>query len=770
MKPPALRMDMTERLFIVIQVPQAVNTLLALLAAFTTLGMPSFQSQSQVSTHQVTASDNSIVSSLHTMSAAEESCGVQIDAAPPQPRQINIVLDDSGSMFASGTGPLDRWSNAKYSLEVFAAMLDQEDRLNVYRTSDFGSGNSPGPAVSMAGDEPASQRVSKIHLMHMQGGGTPYDPVTSAIADLSSSSAPDRWLVVLSDGEFTDVPVATVESDFAQAVSANQTETTSMRVAFLAIGDEAPQLANNPSGGVFFEHAKQTEDLLDKMTGFSNLIFARSLLPQSTPGNINADIDLDEVLVFAQGEKVSIGAFTQSGKSIEAVSEVEVTWSDNPEVMSGGVKVPAVPNKGLNGKLSQFENLLAGSAAVDAKGAKTIDIFYKPRATFGIELRDSSGKKVEADKIVGGAYTVHYGFMDRDCNFIESDLLGDVSYTASVVQNGETVVEAFTPGDTIDLSRGDAQFNVSASFLNGNHTQATIDLKVLQPAQPSSLEASDAEFLVSKLNDYKMPQDAMQLEYFVDNGGKRQEFSAEEWATISADSINVSSDKNIEFEVQLGEKPGEVFVLPKAPGADVYAADTGEIPVSIQASHVYDEQLSKTSYSTTVQITNDISFFDRLVNWFLTVGWKWLLALLVLIVLAGYVFRKRLPRKMKNRPLVEFRPKRYGTRPTQSSGRVTRNRGSSFVPYAAQTATIRYIPVGTVPGVVPFKVKAAGGGRMHIANWKDIAKKGNVAIDGELLTKESTRAPLLRGTSTVTVHTKDGNFTCSLDQSLGSRK
>ena len=706
------------------------------------------------------------------VSAAEEEqmCGSRIDAAPPQPRQINIVLDDSGSMFASATTSLDRWSNAKYSLEVFAAMLDKEDRLNVYRTSDFDTGASSGPAVTMAGKEPASQRVAKIHQMPMQGGGTPYEPVGVALADLSASASPDRWLVVLSDGEFNNVPNSTVESDLAEAVASNRTESTSLRVAFLAIGAEAPQLTNNPAGGVFFEHAKQTADLLGKMTEFSNRIFARSLLPQTTPGSINVDIDLDEVLVFAQGEKVSIGAFSQNGQSLKAASEVGVSWATNPDAMSGGISVPAVPNKALNGKLSQFENISAGSAAVETKGAQTIDIFYKPRATFGIELRDSDGEKVEADKIVGGQYTVYYGFMDRDCNFIESDLLGDVSYTASVVQNGETVVEAFTPGDSIDLSRGDAQFNVSASFLNGNRTEAAIEVKVLQPAQPSSFNLGDQTFVVSKLNDYRMPQDAVQLSYFQEKDGKQQDFSAEEWATISADSIDVTSDKDIEFDVQLGENPGEVFLLPKAPNRDIYAAATGEIPVHISASHIYDEQLSTADYSTTVQITDDLSFFDRLTHWFMTVGWKWLIALFLLIILVGYIFRKRLPRKLKNRPLVEFKPKRYGTRPTQSSGRVTKNRGSSFVPYAAQTGVIRYIPVGTVSGVVPFRVKAAGGGRMHILNWKDVAKKGNVAIDGELLTADSTRAPLLRGTSTITVHTKDGNYTCSLDQSLGSRK
>ena len=32
---------------------------------------------------------------------------------------------------------IQRWSQAKYALEVFAAMLDVDDSLNVYRMSDL---------------------------------------------------------------------------------------------------------------------------------------------------------------------------------------------------------------------------------------------------------------------------------------------------------------------------------------------------------------------------------------------------------------------------------------------------------------------------------------------------------------------------------------------------------------------------------------------------------------------------------------------------------
>ena len=47
-------------------------------------------------------------------------------------RQINLVYDNSGSMYGDGAnGELDTWCQAKYSMEVFASMLGENDVLNI---------------------------------------------------------------------------------------------------------------------------------------------------------------------------------------------------------------------------------------------------------------------------------------------------------------------------------------------------------------------------------------------------------------------------------------------------------------------------------------------------------------------------------------------------------------------------------------------------------------------------------------------------------------
>ncbi len=56
-------------------------------------------------------------------------------------RIIHLVYDDSGSMIADPETKyktyVDTWCQAKYAMEVLTAMLDENDKLNVYYMSSY---------------------------------------------------------------------------------------------------------------------------------------------------------------------------------------------------------------------------------------------------------------------------------------------------------------------------------------------------------------------------------------------------------------------------------------------------------------------------------------------------------------------------------------------------------------------------------------------------------------------------------------------------------
>ncbi|MGO2634497.1 MAG: hypothetical protein ACTH9H_12190 [Galactobacter sp.] len=657
---------------------------------------------------------------------------------------------------------------AKYSLEVFASMMGKDDTLNVYRMSDFADGTTSKPAVSVKGDVSASQRVARIHDMDLKGGDTPYSPVETAMADLAKSSEAERWLVILSDGEFDDRSSNDVDNALSSFVSENSSETKTVRVAFLGLGKDAPKLKNAPKEGIFYERARKTDDLLDTMTGFSNRIFAKSKLKATSSGKFDPDVDLDEVLVFAQGADVRIGNLTAGTETFEPGAEVDVSWVDNPDaIFEGTEKTEAVPDKNLRGKLATYSDVPAGASAVDVKGAKHIDAFYTPHAAFGFSLLDADGKKVDADKIVGGDYTVNYGFMDQKCNIVgkgeESDLLGEIKYTGTLSQDGKEDGKKIGPGDKLHLEQGQAQFSVEATYLGGNTSTATVDLKVLRPAKPGAFTTEMKTFAASELADYRIDKDAQKLHYALDENGSAAEFTEAEWASFFDEESGTepftatSSEKDIEFDIKPGKGIGDVLLLPKAPDGDPYKAATGKIPVTITASHVYDEQLNEATYKTNVVIDNDISWFDRAMNWFLTIGWKWLLIALVLIIIAGYILRPRFPRDMKDSPKIKFLPgDGSDEEPKTFKGKFHSRR--SLLPYKAPTGTLSYVR-RSEPGFVPLRLKARRNRMMTVQNWGDLVKRENVKLDGKLLDQKNSEPRPIGASTRIEALGTQGKYT-----------
>ena len=147
-----------------------------------------------------------------TATAAGDSVNVcdknnSLDKLPQT--EINLVVDDSGSMFLDTSNqPIKLWSYAKYSLEVFAALLRPNDTLNVYLLSSYnqGDGAAVTPEVSLSGKASLQDRVDSIREMNLNGRKTPFKPVQDAYKDLTQSGAVEKWLVILTDGKFDGVP------------------------------------------------------------------------------------------------------------------------------------------------------------------------------------------------------------------------------------------------------------------------------------------------------------------------------------------------------------------------------------------------------------------------------------------------------------------------------------------------------------------------------------------------------------------------------------
>ncbi len=403
-----------------------------------------------------------------TLAAEESTCDGFSEPAPVNPMQVNLVIDDSGSMFYDRGKILDRWSFAKYSLQVFAALLRPDDTLKVFLLSDFVPDGNRLPALQLKGSDSIETRVEEIANLQFKGKRTPYAAVQEGFQDLNVAEGVDRWLVVVTDGKFKadnkqDIETSQVEADLAGYVEKSQDSQNPIKVAFLALGNEAPEIKADPDKGIYFAKAVTSEDLLNQLTGFSNRIFGRAVHKLDLSGVWAPDMAMSEVLVFAQGEGVEVGdAHTSKGPNVPS-SAVKVSWTPNQDIEYKGKRIIPTPNQELEGQIATFADIPAGKVKFDISSYKTVSLFYKPDVNFGINLLDESGEKVIGNDIISGEYTLKYGFMDENCELIgKSDLLGgEVKYGATMVQDG--VQSSVKSGQKIDFSKGPVSLNVTRS-------------------------------------------------------------------------------------------------------------------------------------------------------------------------------------------------------------------------------------------------------------------------------------------------------------------
>lgn len=341
-------------------------------------------------------------------------------------RVIHLVYDDSGSMIRANGEQVDRWCQAKYAMEVFAAMLGENDTMNIYYMSAFEGNGSRRPTIRMAGkDGGAGANVAKIHDTVTKAGNTPFASVTAAYQDLTRTDADERWLVVLTDGEFQGV-------DSISAYFSNVPP--SINVMFLSMGPDAPDAsAIVPAGheNIFFAKAASSADILNQITGICTRVFNSNKLTVEK-NKFSFDIPMSQLVVFAQGQNVQVrGIKGPDGELIGGAQQaVGVRYSETaaPNYTIDPGTIP----KNLVGSVVAFDGAYdAGDYTLDISGAETVEIYYKPNVEISAYLTDDSGEEVtDLEKLKAGSYTIHFGFVKAGTQekVAESKLLGNVDY------------------------------------------------------------------------------------------------------------------------------------------------------------------------------------------------------------------------------------------------------------------------------------------------------------------------------------------------------
>lgn len=700
--------------------------------------------------------------------------GIPMDASAKlsEPtRQINLVYDDSGSMIFTSDKKCDTWCQAKYAMEVFAAMLGAKDTMNVYVMSDFQQVDSAPPLLTLKGSDTTTANVGKVHnMLTPAAGSTTFTTVEKAYQDLTTSTADEKWLVVLTDGVFNKPSKSSsdIERYFGQ-------KNKDINVMFLGMGPQACVINADERNNVYFEKAETSSAILSKITGICNRIFNTNKLEVDVSnGKFEFDVPMGELVIFAQGEGVKISDVkSPGGSSVQGGSApVSVMYSEKASTNDTGRYADPLVDRDLVGTIVTYKGQYdMGSYTINASNAKTIEVYYKPSVEIMAFLIDENGKEVSSnDTVEPGEYTLNFNFVKPGTNqkVEESKLLGEVSYSAHMDGIGADPDKVYVSGDKVTLSEGHYKIDASAEltrFYTVASTQLDMDVFWHRELGVTST-GENPTYIINKdtregIDGFTNADEATSIKLSLDGAG----LSQEEWNKIPTPTVEQVEDRDFRVDFR-AEKSGEIGVINIYPylksGKTDVLGEYHDIGIKVSFKVGMDGQSWDGEVTQTIPIVDNRPWYWK----HLDKVWKMAVLGFILFIIAGYLpaFKKYLPKKLKSQPTIDCKPNKPGQKKYVRKGRYLKNRLTTLIPYMAETGTIKFIPSG-VAGPAALQIKATESGRrMDVTNTSGYAKAKGLTFNGNPADSSGKKNISLTASAQIVYKTADTTYSCTLNR------
>jgi len=499
---------------------------------------------------------------------------------------INVVYDDSRSMYLNNE---TRWCQAKYAMEVFCAMMDEADTMNIFSMNR-------SEVLTVKGDD--ADRVKKVHAMTSMYSGTPFSTVTRAGNALrNEDSSSERWLVVLTDGSFDNTTQSTVQSTLD---GYNQ---VGIKTVYLAIGNDAVELQGNPSMGAYAEKAANTSDILSKVTSIANQIFEHQVLDGSFVVNssnetlLNIDIPTNQIVIFAQGENASVGPLKLNGQTIKPTSSHSVKHSgDVMPLNSEEVRV----DTSLYGVVVTYDAgdtpFEIGQFAVSVSNATAVEYYYRPGVTVNCELVLNGNEVRASDKLYAGKYEVSLSFINPFTGKeIDSELLSAAKLTLAVTNNDAEQIVSDKKG-SITLVEGNVSINAAAELPGNVFLTSKRDYTVLpEPiVLKLDIDPNTASYTPDKIGPNGQPIILKAV-----NAETGKALSEKEWnkTVITAEEFDC-----IVWDIVKGQEVGTWELRPISKNGIMSDVLAGDFNIAISAAYEIDGQTAYGSNSLKIII------------------------------------------------------------------------------------------------------------------------------------------------------------------------
>lgn len=512
-------------------------------------------------------------------------------------RHINVVYDDSNSMLMNNRL---WWCYAKYSLEVFSAMMQDKDTMNIYFMSD----KNKAPRISnLSGDRKQQQNnISTIHNTVTNTMGTPFSSIEKAYGDLKKTTGYDeKWLVVITDGDTFDNKETQSDIDSLIADCA----ANSIKVVYLAIGNALVPTENQSKGIFVYKADGQVSTgetgILSRVTQICQRIFQRPAIESTNSNKFVLDIPASEIIVFAQGANVSIGDLTGTKKTL---SSVAMSASDKDKATTNSQYKNKINIDVLNASIATFTPQSGGYISEGTYelpiSAEEYVIYYKPCLEVLLELQDDKGNTISEDYIPIGSYSLKYWLTypkshPKHGEAISQSLF-DVEYSLTCDVDGNTRP---LNSNNVDLSEGKTTIKVVAKYLNFISTDASLKY-VVEDFTINELHL-ELEYLQQNYVLSSLEKDNKGLLVKVSKGG--EPIPADEWEQYRLTCGTDNPDFNI-----VKNNDSTFSVYPKYKDGKREDTATGDIEFNITVSASNDHRVTDSgTVKAKINIYDDIS-------------------------------------------------------------------------------------------------------------------------------------------------------------------
>lgn len=400
---------------------------------------------------------------------------------------IAVVFDNSASMYMNGSMA---WCRAKYAMEIFASMINYEtDKLNIFPmwevTTDktypaYGKGGSYAPFEIKNKDD-----IDKIsNLFTVTAHNTPLAPVTEAHEYLKTSTADEKWLIILTDGVFNmSVRKKDANINIKKELDKIASQSPDINLQYLGFGAAANFNSGSANLDVKISDDKSLQnDLID----ICNKIFQREVLDAKwLNGNkLKLDVSMKNVIVFAQGDNAKITGLKSSGGEAVPIT-LNSGQRKYSNIKANGYET-AVVDTSLAGQVVTFGACPKGTYELACSGADKIQIFYEPDVDIDVTIINSEGVKVTGpENFFPGEYTITSKIVDSATgeDVTKHELLGDnVKLTTFVKTSKDGTAKQYPNGAKI-------------AFENDSQTEIYVEGEYLGKYKINSKDNSKLDWL-----------------------------------------------------------------------------------------------------------------------------------------------------------------------------------------------------------------------------------------------------------------------------------